>query len=441
MTVQITRFPIDDKSNGWSVMLPTRKPTLSLAEDKEVDWLVIGAGYAGLAAARRLAELQPQSSVVVLEAGVVGENASGRNSGFAIDLPHTSSSVEDWRDQGKRSIRVGRYAIQWLDQLIQQHQIPCDWHASGRYHAAVTSQVSQQVLRQYEQNLKAWGESYEWLEVDALKERLGTQYYHSAIYTPGTYLMNPAALVRGLADHLPESVQLYENSAVIEVNLQGTAPYVRTEAAVVRAKKVILATNVYSPLFGVYEECQVPILLFASLSKPLTSEQLQQLGSDAMWGVTPAHGVVGSTLRLTADKRLLIRQGFEYSPSLKTTEARRQQARAMNLKLLRQRFPQLPQLELEHFWMGWLAVSQNHAPAFGQVSPNAFAISCCNGSGIVRHTAAGSLMAEVAAGMKNPLVDDFLAQGVAKRIPPRPWRDVGVKTHLWWEMWRGQAEQ
>lgn len=441
MTVQIARFPIDDKSNGWSAVLSTRQPTSTLNTDQDVDWLIIGGGYAGLAAARRLAELQPEASVLVLEAGVVGENASGRNSGFAIDLPHASSTAEDWVEPGLRTIQVGRYAIQSLDRLIQEHRINCDWHATGRYHAAVTEQVTQRVLRRYEKNLQAWGEPYEWVEREALQSRLGTRYYHAAIYTPGTYLMNPAALVRGLADTLPKSVRLHENSPVIEVNLQSKQPYARTAQATVRAKKVILATNAYSQLFQVYGERQVPVLLFASLTKPLSAEQLTRLGSEKMWGVTPAHGVAGSTLRLTADKRLLIRQGFEYSPDLQTTEARRQQAKAMNLTLLEQRFPQLGALELEHFWMGWLAVSKNHAPAFGQIASHAYAVSCCNGSGIVRHTAAGILIADVAAGVKNPLVDDFLALGVANRIPPRPWRDWGVKTHLWWEMWRGQAEQ
>ena len=62
--------------------------------------------------------------------------------------------------------------------------------------------------------------------------------------------------------------------------------------------------------------------------------------------------------------------------------------------------------------MGWLAVSQNHAPAFGPIGENAFAASCCNGSGIVRHTAAGMLIADLALGLT-----------------------------LAWDMWRGRAEQ
>lgn len=137
----------------------------------------------------------------------------------------------------------------------------------------------------------------------------------------------------------------------------------------------------------------------------------------------------------------MIRQGFEYSPLLRTDEKRRAEARAMNLELLRRRFPQLGAIELEHFWMGWLAVSHNHAPAFDQVGPQAWAVSCCNGSGIVRHTAAGMLIVDHALGRKSRLIDDFLVQGTANYIPPRPVRDVGVGLTLAWDMWRGRAEQ
>ena len=48
----------------------------------------MGAGYAGLAAARRIANNRPGDSDALLDDGLIGENASGRNSGFAIDLPH-----------------------------------------------------------------------------------------------------------------------------------------------------------------------------------------------------------------------------------------------------------------------------------------------------------------------------------------------------------------
>ncbi|WP_321917401.1 FAD-binding oxidoreductase [Paraburkholderia sp. J11-2] len=437
----IDRLPNDDHTNGWSALLPGRSPRPSLVSERDFDWVVIGAGYAGLAAARRLAALRPGESIAVVESGVVGENASGRNSGFAIDLPHTPSNSAASVEQGRRAIRVGRFALAELERLIQDHRIACDWERRGRYHAAVTGEVASKVLDTYAANLRAWGEAFEPLTRDELESRLGTRYYHSAIYTPGTCLMNPAALVRGLADSLPPEVELFENSPVVEVEFDGPSPFVRTAAGRIRFGKLILAVNAFAPSFGVFQDRQIPVLLFASLTKPLTPEQQARLGADESWGITPAHGVAGSTLRLTADKRLLIRQGFDYSPSLTTNEARRDAARVKHTELLARRFAHLGgTLDIEHFWMGWLAVSHNHAPAFGQVSDNVYAAACCNGAGIVRHTAAGMLIAELANGQRSELTDDFLVQGTASYIPPRPIRDIGVHLTLMRERASGRHE-
>ena len=82
---QIKQLPLNDNTNAWNTILPTRIPKPALAADINADWLVIGAGYAGLAAARRLAENCPDQKIVIVDAGVCGENASGRNSGFVTD--------------------------------------------------------------------------------------------------------------------------------------------------------------------------------------------------------------------------------------------------------------------------------------------------------------------------------------------------------------------
>lgn len=441
MPHRVSHLPNDDRTNGWSALLPKREPRPALAGQWDADWAIIGAGYAGLAAARRLASLQPGASIAVVEAGTVGENASGRNSGFAIDLPHAPGTSAASIAQGRDAIRVNRFAVGELSRLIAEHRIACDWRADGRYHAAVTAPVATGALKTYTAQLDAWGEPYQWLPRADLEQRLGTRYYEAAIYTPGTYLMNPAALVRGLADSLPPQVKLFERSPVIEVQFDGPTRFLRTEQGRLRFGKLIVAVNAFSQSFGIFQTRQIPMLLFASLTKPLDTAQRSLLGRDPAWGITPAHGVAGSTLRLTSDRRLMIRQGFEYSPTLRATEARRSAARAMHLQLLRQRFPQLAGLELEHFWMGWLAVSHNHAPAFGRVADHVYAASCCNGSGVVRHTAAGTLIADLALGQRNPLIDDFLVQGQASYIPPRPLRDLGVALTLGWDIWRGRAER
>ena len=118
---RIDLLPHDDKTNGWSAILPVRTPNPSLKFDVRADWVVVGAGFAGLAAARRLAENRPDEHVILIEAQQVGEGASGRNSGFAIDLPHNVGSALEELDGSQRFMRLARAAIGELSRQVDTH--------------------------------------------------------------------------------------------------------------------------------------------------------------------------------------------------------------------------------------------------------------------------------------------------------------------------------
>ncbi|HDU8161588.1 FAD-dependent oxidoreductase, partial [Acinetobacter baumannii] len=81
-------LPNDDNTCGWYAALPPAGPAKKLIGLQKADYAIIGAGFAGLAAARRLAELKPHARIILVDAQRVAEGASGRNSGFVIDLPH-----------------------------------------------------------------------------------------------------------------------------------------------------------------------------------------------------------------------------------------------------------------------------------------------------------------------------------------------------------------
>ena len=76
---------IQRASSGWSD-LAGAGPALGLLEhDETVECVVIGAGFTGLALARRLAELRPETRVALVEAGEIGAGASGRTSGILAE--------------------------------------------------------------------------------------------------------------------------------------------------------------------------------------------------------------------------------------------------------------------------------------------------------------------------------------------------------------------
>ena len=94
--IHVDSKPADLGESGWSAILSPRAARPALAQDIDCDYLVVGAGFAGLSAARRLNQLEPQASVVILEAEQVAAGPAGRNSGFMIDLPHALARL--WVD-------------------------------------------------------------------------------------------------------------------------------------------------------------------------------------------------------------------------------------------------------------------------------------------------------------------------------------------------------
>lgn len=439
-TTKIGTLPRDDDNNGWANTLPDRTPKPPLEGDIKADWIVVGAGFAGLAATRRLAENRPGDKVVLLDAQRVGDGASGRNSGFVIDLPHNVGSADQSSlEASQRVMRLSRAASAYLEDTVTRHQIRCDWSHRGQYMSAVSGQ-GEAFLEGFKAELDALGEPYRELDSKALAGELGTGYFRAAVHTPGTVLMQPAALVRGLGDTMPENVVLHERSPVTEIDYGGPIR-VRTPVGSVEAPKIILAVNGFAPQFDQYCGRLFNIRAFASLTRPLTPGETAALGGGGDWGVVPTNAFAGATLRHTQDNRLLFRQNIGYASRLFTPQSEHAAIRESHLPLFRARFPMLPEVTFEHTWVGYLCLARNFAPGFGQPAENVYTAVCQNAVGVTKGTASGMLAADLACGVDNPLIADIEAFGQPNRLPPRPFLDIGAWATVKWWTWQGRGER
>ncbi|KRB55021.1 hypothetical protein ASE04_04655 [Rhizobium sp. Root708] len=75
----VRRLPIENGVSGWETISQRLFPLKELDGNVSADWLVIGAGFAGLSAARRLRALRPGEKIVLLDAGEIGKGTSGRH--------------------------------------------------------------------------------------------------------------------------------------------------------------------------------------------------------------------------------------------------------------------------------------------------------------------------------------------------------------------------
>ena len=76
---------VNDNSCGWINDLVSRTNINTLQSNKDCEWLIVGAGYTGLSAARKLGQLHPNKKIILVDAQLAGEGASGRNSGYLVD--------------------------------------------------------------------------------------------------------------------------------------------------------------------------------------------------------------------------------------------------------------------------------------------------------------------------------------------------------------------
>ena len=251
--VAVSRLPVDPGPAGWNEVLHPPEPAQSLEDSTTADWVVIGAGFAGLAAARRLSQLCPTARVTVLEARRIAEGPAGRNSGFMIDLPHDLSS-SDYGGALSDDIAQtadNRHAISFAADMARDFGLGADvFNQCGKINAAATDKGDKH-NRDYAAHLAKMGEDSELLDAAQMQEITGTEYYQSGLYTAGTAMIQPAAFVRGAANGLRSNrVQLFENSPVTGLQRQGSDWRVTTKSGTVTAPKVILAVNGHLDSFG-----------------------------------------------------------------------------------------------------------------------------------------------------------------------------------------------
>ena len=422
MRLGIDSFATD--AHGWGELLPPWQPAPPLRENRRVAWVVAGAGLTGLACARRLAELHPADEILLLEARAVGEGASGRNSGFVVATSHFPGPIDDSElDDYRRINRINRAGLELLAAQVAAHAIDCQWRREGFFHTA-TDRVALREQRNFLAYLERLEVEHRALDGEQLRTLLGTSYYRAGVQVADGALVQPAALVRGLAATLPANVSLHERCPLLEV-VPGKPLMLRLDAATIKTDRLILALNYEAGALGFLRNRLVGSTLAGSFTRRLTAEELSLLGELQDWGALSLHGG-GATLRLTRDGRISIRNTAEYHGSALLDDATLARRQAVHRDAFERRFPQLSRVPFEFAWSGVEGISRNGTNFFGRQAENIYLAGGYNGSGVSRGSAFGNAIADYASGETSALVSDCLASKPGVPIPPRPLLDIGA---------------
>lgn len=383
----------------WSATANPAPATSPLAGEKTADVAIVGAGFCGLSAALHMAERG--LSVTVLEAESPGWGASGRNGGQVI--PGLKDDPDDLvrifgEVLGNRLTRLAGGAADLVFDLIERHGIDCHPVRKGWIQPAVGAEglvVSRRRAEQWQRR----GAPVEVLSRTEVEQLLGGGDYLGGLLDRRGGGLHPLNYALGLTAAAQRAgVAVHGDSRVLSIERLGDGHRLSTSGGSLLAGQVFLCTNGYSePLADDVRRSIVAVRSVQVATAPL-SENLRR-------SILPEGQVASDTrklllyYRLDHDGRLLMggRGAYRDRPTAVQLEKLRQATARM--------FPQLGDIDWAYQWGGMVAMTTDHLPHFNRLRPGLVSMVGFNGRGVAMATAAGKVLAELAAGVPDEELD------------------------------------
>lgn len=391
---------------------------------QEIDTLVIGGGYAGLATALSLLE-RGQRDVAVLEAQTIGFGASGRNGGFVFggfSLDNAALAGQLGLPAARGLYQLTLDAVQRIRQRIATHHIDCDAHYNGVLLANwFRDEAPLRALQQRMQD--QFGVAWQWLDRDATRARLNSQRYHAALLEPNAFHFHPLKYAQGEARALQQGgVRVHEHSRVTAITPDGAGWRVATADSQWRCRQVVVCCGGYiGALYPALARAVLPIATYVMTTEPLGEQRLRE----AM--TTPA--AVYDTrfafdyYRPLADTRIL------WGGRISIRDLAPPQVQRLLRRDLLRVYPQLEGVRISHAWSGLMSYARHQMPQIGRLPNGLWYAMGFGGHGVAPTTLAGEVLAQALVG-EAPIPAGFAAYGL-----PRTYGPLGLaaaQAHYWW---------
>ncbi len=442
---QAKRLPSYAGISGWNGILPGRAAGNPLQQSSTADIVIIGAGFAGLSAARRLLLNDSTLDIAIVEAGELAQGSAGRNSGFMIDIPHDLASDDyagESLENDRQQLQMNRAAISFASTAAEEHAFSRSaFNPCGKINGAATDKGHAHNL-EFASHLSAIGEASETIDAQAMREITGSDYYRSGLYNPGTVMLQPAEYITALYNSFANELRLFEKSPVTRLSRLGETWQVTTDQGQLSAKQVILATNGHAESFGLYKNRLMHIFTYASMTEALTDTQAKQLGGQSEWGLTPADPMGATVRKIVSPQghRIVVRSHFSCDPSMEVGEKRLNEMADLHRRQFDRRFPMLSEVNMQYVWGGQLCLSLNNVAAVAEVDQGLFTACCQNGLGLTKGTLAGMVAADMALDLDTVERRAIEAQPLPDKLPLPPFFAMAANTVMQWKEWRAGKE-
>lgn len=390
-----------------------------------VDVVIVGGGFMGLSTALHAARLG--LGIQVLDAGEIGQGASGLNGGQVI--PGLKYDPE-WLLEHfgpKRGQELVDFAASTADtvfNLIRDEKLAVPFTRNGWIQAAHT-ETALTAAANRDRQWRARGADVRLLSQSEIAAMTGAQGYlggwldrRAGIIDPLAYTLELARIAAAAGARIAERqkvVKLTRDAGVWRVS--------SANGAEVRAKAVVLATNAYSDgLLPGLAETIVPLHSFQIATAPLSSNLAAAILPEGQ-AVSDSRRIL-VYYRKTADGRLVLGgRGRMALPSSEADWAHLQRA-------LVRLYPALADTPIEKRWFGRVAMTPDHLPHIHEPEKGLLAVVGCQGRGV-------GLMSALGERMAGYLANDDAAQLPFPLSPIRPipfhaFRQVGVAATIAW---------
>lgn len=363
------------------------------------DVAIVGGGYTGLSTALHLAKLGKR--VILAEAAEPGFGGSGRNGGQIIaGLKTPLSELSDMfgADLGSRTaLNMGKSA-DLVFELIERYSIDCHAQRSGWVQAAHGPKPYRDIVVPRCELWRSRGVDARLMSRDEVAAAIGSapQAYYAAWHDPRGGVLQPLSYARGLAAAaMREGASVLERTLVQGLTRSGAGWELATNRGVIRAGKVVLATNAYTGAHGAsplpqLDRTIIPVSSFQMATRPLDARFDHVLASG--FGVTDSRRLLAYFRRDHLGRLVMgARSPVEDNPTF-------EHAKALQ-RMIRYLFPDLGIQKPEFVWSGKVAITKDKLPHIHLPADGIIAFMGCNGRGVAMCTMMGKLLADLAAGV------------------------------------------